>query len=257
MAGNPNGMIITCGPTGSGKTTTLYSLLKFIDRPEINLVTVEDPVEYQIEGVNQVAVRPEVKLTFARALRAILRQDPDVIMVGEIRDSETADIAIKAALTGHLVLSTLHTNTAVGAITRLVNMGIEPFLITSSVLLSASQRLVRRICTRCKESYEPSQELLRQLGITEKELKAHKGVFHRGKGCQACSKKGYAGRIVLMEALCLTAQVKELILKGASEYDVKELGRKQGMKTLRESGIAKILQGVTTPEEVIRVTVRD
>ncbi|MGH7198916.1 MAG: GspE/PulE family protein [Candidatus Omnitrophota bacterium] len=254
---NPYGMIITCGPTGSGKTTTLYSLLKFIDRPEINIVTVEDPVEYQIEGVNQVAVRPEVKLTFARALRSILRQDPDVIMVGEIRDSETADIAIKAALTGHLVLSTLHTNTAVGTITRLANMGIEPFLITSSVLLAASQRLVRKICMRCRESYEPSSELARQLGVTEKELKAHKGVFHRGKGCQACGKKGYSGRVVLMEALMLTNEVKNLILKGGSESEITELARRQGMKTLRENGIAKILQGVTTPEEVIRVTVRD
>jgi type IV pilus assembly protein PilB len=256
-AKQPHGMIITCGPTGSGKTTTLYSLLKFIDRADINIVTVEDPVEYQIDGVNQVAVRPEVKLTFARSLRSILRQDPDVIMVGEIRDSETADIAIKAALTGHLVLSTLHTNTAVGAITRLVNMGIEPFLITSSVLVAASQRLVRRICTRCKESYEPGADLLRQLGITEKELKAHKGVFCRGKGCQACAKKGYAGRIVLIEALNMTPDVKDMILRGASEHEIKELGRKQGMKTLRESGIAKILLGVTTPEEVIRVTVRD
>ncbi len=256
-AKHPHGMIITCGPTGSGKTTTLYSLLKFIDRPEINLVTVEDPVEYQIEGVNQVAVRPEVKLTFARALRSILRQDPDVIMVGEIRDSETADIAIKAALTGHLVLTTLHTNTAVGSITRLVNMGIEPFLITSSVLMAASQRLVRRICARCKESYEPSAELMRQLGISEKDLKACKGVLSRGKGCQACGKKGYAGRIVLMEALTLSNQVKELILKGAPEEEIKKMGCQQGMRTLRESGIAKILQGVTTPEEVMRVTVRD
>ncbi len=256
-AKHPHGMILTCGPTGSGKTTTLYSVLKYIERPELNIVTVEDPVEYQLELINQVPVRPEVNLTFATSLRAILRQDPDIIMVGEIRDSETADIAIKAALTGHLVLSTLHTNTAVGSITRLVNMGIEPFLITSSVLMAGSQRLVRRICPRCKESYEPTPAMLGELGLTEKDFKSHKPLFYKGKGCDACSKKGYAGRAVLLEALTMSAGVKELILKGAPEYEVKKLGREQGMKTLRENGLAKIIQGVTTPEEVMRVTVRD
>ena len=255
-ASHPHGMIIVCGPTGAGKTTTLYSVLKLIDAPEKNIVTVEDPVEFQLEGINQVSIRPEVKLTFAAALRSILRQDPDIIMVGEIRDAETADVAIKAALTGHLVLSTLHATTAVGSVTRLLNMGIEPFLITSSVLLAGSQRLVRKICTKCKEPYEPSKELILQLGIPEKKL-PKKVLFYRGKGCDACVRQGYSGRAVLLEGLTLTPAVKNLILKGAQEYQVKVLGRREGMKTLRENGISKILQGVTTPEEVMKVTVRD
>jgi len=255
-ASHPHGMIVVCGPTGAGKTTTLYSVLKLIDSPNKNIVTVEDPVEFQLEGINQVSIRPEVKLTFAAALRSILRQDPDIIMVGEIRDGETADVAIKAALTGHLVLSTLHATTATGSITRLLNMGIEPFLITSSVLLAGSQRLVRKICTKCKEPYEPSKELIQQLGIPEKKL-SKKTLFYRGKGCDACVRQGYMGRAVLLEGLTLTSTVKNLILKGAQEYQLKALGRREGMKTLRENGIAKILQGVTTPEEVMKVTVKD
>ncbi len=254
---HPHGMIAICGPTGSGKTTTLYSTLKLIDKPETNIVTVEDPVEFQLPGINQVAVRSEVKLTFAAALRSILRQDPDVIMVGEIRDSETADVAVKAALTGHLVLSTLHATTAPGAITRLVNMGIEPFLITSSLLLAGSQRLVRKVCEKCKEGYEPSNELIQQLGMTEKQIAGKKLVFYRGKGCDACKNKGYSGRAVLLETLTISQAVKALILKGAPEYQLKVQGRKEGMLTLRENGNAKILQGITTPEEVMRVTVRD
>ncbi len=255
-ASHPHGMIIVCGPTGAGKTTTLYSVLKLIDSPNKNIVTVEDPVEFQLEGINQVSIRPEVKLTFAAALRSILRQDPDIIMVGEIRDAETADVAIKAALTGHLVLSTLHATTATGSITRLLNMGIEPFLITSSVLLAGSQRLVRKICVKCKEPYEPSKELIQQLGISEKKL-SKKTLFYRGKGCDVCVRQGYMGRAVLLEGLTLTSTVKNLILKGAQEYQLKALGRREGMKTLRENGIAKILQGVTTPEEVMKVTVKD
>ncbi len=259
-ADHPHGMILTCGPTGAGKTTTLYSVLKLIDRPEKNIVTVEDPVEFQIEGINQVSIRPEVNLTFASALRSILRQDPDIIMVGEIRDAETADVAIKAALTGHLVLSTLHATTAVGAITRFLNMGIEPFLITSSVLLAGSQRLVRKICEKCKESYEPTKELVEQLGITDRDIK-HSGVkkllFYKGKGCDACSKRGYHGRAVLLEALTLTPTIKNLILHAAPEYEIKEAGRAEGMMTLRENGLSKILKGITTPEEVMRVTVKD
>jgi type II secretory ATPase GspE/PulE/Tfp pilus assembly ATPase PilB-like protein len=250
-------MIVVCGPTGSGKTTTLYSVLKLIDNPEKNLVTVEDPVEFQIDGINQVAIRSEVDLTFAAALRSILRQDPDIIMVGEIRDSETADVAIKAALTGHLVLSTLHATTAVGAVTRFINMGVEPFLITSSILLAGSQRLVRKVCSHCKENYEPSKELLKELGITDKHLKGHKPVFWRGKGCEHCVQKGYSGRAVLLEAITLTPSVKSLILKNAQEYEVKRQGLSEGMMTLRENGISKVIQGVTTPEEVMRVTVRD
>ncbi len=255
-ATHPHGMILICGPTGAGKTTTLYSVLKLLDQPDKNIITVEDPVEFRLHGINQVTIRPEIKLTFASALRSILRQDPDIIMVGEIRDFETADVAVKAALTGHMVLSTLHATTAVGAITRLVNIGIEPFLITSSLLLVGSQRLVRRVCEKCKESYEPSPELLDQLGIPKRSAK-EKTVFYRGKGCDACNKKGYHGRAVLLETLVLSQAVKESILKSAQEYQLKELGRKEGMRTMREDGIAKVLKGVTTPEEVMRVTVRD
>lgn len=254
---HPHGMILACGPTGSGKTTTLYSVLKFIDSPTKNIVTVEDPVEFQIHGINQVPVRPEVKLTFASALRSILRQDPDVMLIGEIRDGQTADIAVKAALTGHLVLSSLHATTSAGSITRLVNIGIEPFLITSSVLLVGSQRLVRKICHNCKEGYAPSKELLEQIGVKDKHLSGPKAVFYRGKGCEDCAKKGYLGRSILMEALSLTLGVKDLILKRAQESEIKAMGLNEGMKSLRENGIAKILQGVTTPEEVLRVTVRD
>ena len=254
---HPHGMIVVCGPTGSGKTTTLYSVLKMIDKPQINIITVEDPVEFQMEGINQVQIRSEVELTFAKALRSILRQDPDVIMVGEIRDSETADVAIKAALTGHLVLSTLHATTAVGAVTRFINMGIEPFLITSSVLLAGSQRLVRKVCIKCRQAYEPSKELIKQLGITEAELNGKKPVFYRGVGCEDCNRKGYTGRAVLLEAITMTPNVKAMVLKNAQEYELKRLGRKEGMMTLRENGNAKVLQGVTTPEEVMRVTVRD
>ncbi len=258
-AEHPHGLIAICGPTGSGKTTTLYGVLKLLDKPEKNIVTVEDPVEFQIDGINQVGISADAKMTFATALRSILRQDPDIIMVGEIRDGETADIAVKAALTGHLVLSTLHATTAAGAVTRFVNMGIEPFLITSSMLLAGSQRLVRRVCLKCKEMYEPSAEAIRQLGITDAHLKEHKGkvLFARGRGCPACSGKGYSGRAVLLEALVLTSTVKNLILKNAQEYELKRAGRSEGMKTLRDSGITKILQGVTSPEEVMRVTVRD
>ncbi|HXV18961.1 MAG TPA: ATPase, T2SS/T4P/T4SS family [Candidatus Omnitrophota bacterium] len=256
-AAHPHGMILLCGPTGSGKTTTLYSVLKLIDSPDKNIVTVEDPIEYQMDGINQVAARPEVKLTFAAALRSILRQDPDIIMVGEIRDSETADIAIKAALTGHLVLSTLHTNTAVGAVTRLVNMGIDPYLITSSVLMAGSQRLVRKVCPRCREAYEPARDLLKQLGITEKDLQSKKPVFYRARGCAFCHRKGYIGRTVLLEALTLSVRIKDLILKGRPEYEIKKAACEQGMITLRENGISKILQGLTTPEEVMRITLRD
>ena len=257
-AEHPHGMIVICGPTGSGKTTTLYAIMKLVDSPQKNLVTVEDPVEFQMDGVNQVAVRPEVRLTFAAALRSILRQDPNVIMVGEIRDSETADVAVKAALTGHLVLTTLHATTAAGAVTRFVNMGIEPFLITSTVLLAGSQRLVRKICTNCREPYEPGRELIKQLGIPKKTLEQQKKlVFYRPKGCDVCAHRGYSGRVVLLEALLMTPRIKELILRHAQEYELKKAGREEGMLSLRENGIAKIIRGVTSPEEVMRVTVRD
>ncbi len=246
----PHGMILVCGPTGSGKTTTLYSLLKHIHDPEKNLISVEDPVEYQIQGVNQVMVRSEVGLTFANALRSILRQDPDVIMIGEIRDFETVDIAIKSALTGHIVLSTLHTTTACGSVVRLVNMGVEPFLIGSSLIAIAAQRLVRKLCPKCKEAYNPSRFLLSRLGIS-------KGTFYKPKGCGECLNSGYRGRIAICEILRMTPSVRGLILKKVRGSEIKQTARKEGMKTLRESGIQKVLQGITSLEEILRVTVAD
>ncbi len=250
----PHGMILACGPTGSGKTTTLYSILKYIDSPEDNIVTVEDPVEYQLDGINQVSIRPEIGLTFASCLRSILRQDPDIIMVGEIRDFDTVDIAIKSALTGHLVLSTLHTTTAAGSVVRLVNMGVEPFLITSSVICLLNQRLVRKICDSCKESYPLTDVMIDSL-----EIKHSKGpiLAYRGKGCKRCFNIGYSGRIVIGEVLTFTPAIKELVLKRAQESELKAAARREGMQTLRENGVLKILEGVTTLEEILRVTAPD
>ncbi|MFH0877198.1 MAG: ATPase, T2SS/T4P/T4SS family [Candidatus Omnitrophota bacterium] len=253
-ADRPHGMILVCGPTGSGKTTTLYSVLKYIDSPEYNMVTVEDPVEYQLDGINQVTIRPEIGLTFAGCLRSILRQDPDIIMVGEIRDFETVDIAIKSALTGHLVLSTLHTTTAPGSVIRLVNMGVEPFLLTSSVICVVNQRLVRRICESCKESYVLSDAMIENL-----ELKKPKTLLtaFRGKGCKKCYNTGYSGRIVVAEVLSFTPKVKELVMSKAQEYEIKAAARREDMKTLRENGLLKVFEGVTTLEEILRVTAPD
>lgn len=252
----PHGMLLTCGPTGSGKTTTLYSLLKFIDSPGKNIVTVEDPVEYQMKGINQVNVKPGVGLNFAVALRSILRQDPDVIMIGEIRDTETLDIAVKSALTGHLVLSSLHTTTAPNSIIRMMNMGIEPFLLCSSVLAIVGQRLLRRICEQCKESYAIPNELAARVGANRLTDKKEIHMF-RGKGCKQCFGTGYKGRVGIIETLVLTPKVKELILLRAGEYKIKDMGRKEGMKTMREDGLTKALSGVTSLEEVLRVTAPD
>ena len=249
----PHGMILICGPTGCGKTTTLYSILKCIDRPEKNIISIEDPIEYQLFGINQVAYREDIGLTFASALRSILRQDPDIIMVGEIRDSQTADIAIKAALTGHLVLSTLHTTDAAGSIVRLLNMGIEGFLIASSVIMVGAQRLVRKLCPDCKEPYELGQDLKKKMALTQ----AEKLVFYRPKACKACNGTGYSGRIGIIEVLVLTPAIKELIMKKASEAEIKIAARKAGMATLRENGLAEVKAGLTSLEEVIRVTVAD
>ena len=247
----PHGMILTCGPTGSGKTTTLYSILKYIDSPEKNIITVEDPVEYQLRGINQVTVNTEIGLTFAGCLRSILRQDPDIIMVGEIRDFDTVDIAIKAALTGHLVLSTLHTTTAAGSVIRLVDMGVEPFLIASSVLAIMSQRLLRKLCERCKEPYEIKDDLAKKLGIkTGSRLYAQ-------KGCRNCFNTGYAGRVGILEILVLSPKVKELILNRVPEAEIEVLAKKEGMKTLRQTGIEKALEGMTSIDEVLRLTVPD
>ncbi|MEW6009176.1 MAG: ATPase, T2SS/T4P/T4SS family [Candidatus Omnitrophota bacterium] len=247
----PHGMILTCGPTGSGKTTTLYSILKFVDSPETNIITVEDPVEYQLRGINQVSVNVDIGLTFAGCLRSILRQDPDIIMVGEIRDFDTVDIAIKAALTGHLVLSTLHTTTAAGSIVRLLDMGVEPFLITSSVICVMSQRLLRKLCERCKESFAIKSEIAAKAGI-----KDGTKVF-AAKGCKTCFNTGYAGRLGIIEVLVLSPKVKDLILSRQPEALIKACARREGMKTLREIGIEKVLEGVTTLDEVVRITVPD
>ncbi|MFA5085044.1 MAG: ATPase, T2SS/T4P/T4SS family [Candidatus Omnitrophota bacterium] len=250
----PHGMILICGPTGCGKTTTLYSILEYINSPEDNVITVEDPVEYIIDGINQVTARPSIGLTFASALRSILRQDPDIIMIGEIRDFETVDIAIKAALTGHLVLSTLHTTTAPGSVTRLINMGVEPFLMTSSIILVGAQRLVRKICANCKEPYELDAEIAESYGI---KALGKKVTLYKGKGCEVCRKTGYKGRVALIEILTLTPKIKELILKSAQEYEISDTARAEGMRTLRENGIALALDGITTLDEVVRVTVGD
>jgi type IV pilus assembly protein PilB len=252
----PHGMILCCGPTGSGKTTTLYSLLKFVDTPGKNIITVEDPVEYQIKGMNQVNVRPSVGLTFAASLRSILRQDPDIIMVGEIRDSETLDISVKAALTGHLVLSSLHTTTAAGSVVRMMNMGIEPFLLCSSVIAIVGQRLIRRICTKCKEPFAVAPEMAEKLKL-KKDADGKAVVLYRGKGCSACNKTGYTSRLVICEIMVLTPKVKENILERVGEIKIKEVARREGMITMREDGLAKAYAGLTTLEEVLRVTAPD
>lgn len=252
MAKLPHGMVLVCGPTGSGKTTTLYSILKFVDDPHKNIVTVEDPVEYQLEGINQVTVHPEIGLTFAAALRSILRQDPNVIMIGEIRDFDTVDIAIKSALTGHLVLSTLHTTTSAGAIVRLINMGVEPYLINSSLIAVVGQRLVRRICLHCREEYVLPKETIESL-----KLDLTNPVFYRPKGCPRCFNTGYSGRVAIAEILILSAHIRELILKSAEEHVIKSRARSEGMKTLREEGVGAALGGITSLEEVLRVTAPD
>jgi len=249
----PHGMILVTGPTGSGKTTTLYSVLHELNSPEYNIVTVEDPIEYELAGINQVAVRADIGLDFASALRSILRQDPDIVMVGEIRDNETADIAVKAALTGHQVLSTLHTNDAAGAITRLDDMGIEPFLISSSILMTCAQRLVRRVCSNCKEEFVPEPEMVAKLGLAENK----EAVFYHGTGCDRCKGRGYLGRAALIEALPVSEAIRRLIIKRASAAVIKNQAVTEGMKTLRMVGIEKALEGVTTLEEVWRVTAED
>jgi len=255
MVKYPHGMILVTGPTGSGKTTTLYSILKFVDSPEKNIVTVEDPVEYQLSGINQVTARPEIGLTFAAALRSILRQDPNVIMIGEIRDYETVDIAIKSALTGHLVLSTLHTTTSCGAVVRLVNMGVEPYLIDSSLICVVAQRLVRKICSYCKEEVVIKKEIIDALKLNLEGSK--KPVFYKGKGCKQCFSSGYSGRVGISEILILTPAIRELVLKQAQEHALKQQARKEGMRTLREEGVKAVLEGQTTLEEILRVTAPD
>ncbi len=254
----PYGIILVTGPTGSGKSTTLYSTLSTLNYPDRNIVTIEDPVEYVLEGINQVQARPEIGLTFAAGLRSFLRQDPDIIMVGEIRDTETAEIAINAALTGHLVFSTLHTNDAPGAVTRLNNMGIEPFLTTSTVIMVIAQRLVRVICKECKETYLVPFDFLANIGVKPEQVNQAKEVFlARGKGCENCSNTGYRGRIGIYELMEMTDEIRELILERAPTHLVKQATRKAGMSTLREAALKKVLSNVTTIEEMMRVTLAD
>jgi type IV pilus assembly protein PilB len=251
----PYGMILVTGPTGSGKTTTLYSALDRLNQLETNLMTAEDPVEFNIRGINQVQIREHIGLTFAAALRAFLRQDPDVIMVGEIRDYETAEIAVKAALTGHLVLSTLHTNDAPSAVTRLLNMGIEPFLVASSVILILAQRLLRRVCMQCKISVVVPTNALVDVGLTQEEATAM--TCYKGRGCEVCSGTGYKGRIAIYEVLSLTPELRDLVLSGTSALEIKRAAIQQGMRTLRMSGLEKLKEGITTVQEVVRVTFKD
>ncbi len=249
---SPNGIILVTGPTGSGKTTTLYAILSAINTPDINIITIEDPVEYQIKGISQIQVNPKINLTFARGLRSIVRQDPDVILIGEIRDQETADIAVQSALTGHLVFSTLHTNDSAGAITRLVDIGVEPFLISSSVIAVAAQRLVRVLCSDCKEPYTPDDMALKSIGITPDQAKC--SSIYKAKGCPNCFHTGYKGRIGIFEIMVLDENLKTLILKSYDSNQIKNEALKAGMGTLRQDGIQKVLNGVTTIEEVLRVT---
>ncbi len=249
----PYGMVLVTGPTGSGKTNTLYSAISQLNTPETNIMTAEDPVEFNLAGINQVNVRDEIGLTFAAALRSFLRQDPNIILVGEIRDFETAEIAIKAALTGHLVLSTLHTNDAPSTISRLMNMGIEPFLVATSVNLICAQRLVRRVCKNCKQEVKIPKKTLLDIGFTEEEVKDLK--VYKGKGCDVCNGTGYKGRVGLYEVMEVTDTIKDLILSGATAIDLREQAIKEGMITLRRSGLLKIKQGITSIEEVLRETV--
>lgn len=248
---SPNGILLVTGPTGSGKTTTLYSVLASINTPDINIITIEDPVEYQLKGISQIQVNPKIELTFARGLRSIVRQDPDVILVGEIRDRETAEIAVQSALTGHLVFSTLHTNDSASAITRLVDIGVEPFLISSSILAVIAQRLVRVLCEHCKEPYKPDMAL-QALGLRPDRLSKY--TFYRAKGCDQCFNTGYRGRIGIYEIMIMGQQLKTLVQKTYDAYQIKQEALKHGMVTLRRDGLEKVLRGITTIEEVVRVT---
>ncbi len=254
----PNGIILVTGPTGCGKTTTLYSSLTTLNHPDVNINTIEDPVEYVLKGITQVQINPIAGLTFVSGLKTFLRQDPDIIMVGEIRDTETAEIATNAALTGHLVLATLHTNDAPSAITRLNNMGIEAFLISSTVRVALAQRLTRKICSDCKESYEVDTETLLAYGLSNKEVMDKKTItLYKGKGCPTCGNTGYKGRLGVYEIMEISNELKELINKRSSSNEIKKLARQQGMRTLREAALNKVIEGQTTIDEMLRVTSRD
>ncbi len=254
MVNSSSGIILVTGPTGSGKTTTLYASLAEIDNKARNIITIEDPVEYKLSGYSQIEVKPKVGLTFANALRSVLRQDPDVIMVGEMRDTETAQIAIQSALTGHLVFSTVHTNSAPATITRLIDMGIEPFLVSSSIIGVLAQRLVRHICPDCRKSYQPHPEQLRELGIKEVSFRKLNRQFFRGDGCDNCRQTGYRGRIGIHELLVMSEGVKNTILESSDSDTIKKQGLKEKMITLRRDGVNKVLHGLTTAEEILSIT---
>ena len=262
---HPYGIILVTGPTGSGKTTTLYSALTSLNTPDVNIMTAEDPVEYQLNGVNQVHAKPDIGLTFPAILKSFLRQDPDIIMVGEIRDLETGSIAIKASLTGHLVLSTLHTNDAPSTISRMIDMGIEPFMVTSSVVLVQAQRLVRSICKDCKMEYRPKPEVIQNFGISDELLRRIElpGIdprnikFYKGKGCETCGGSGYKGRIGVYEVLVMSETLRQTIIRGGSVSDIARVARQEGMLSLRESAVRKALLGITSTDEVVRVTAAD
>src|SRR5262249_19311451 len=251
----PNGILLVTGPTGSGKTTTLYAALNELNRPDVKIITAEDPVEYYLPGVNQCEVKAKIGMTFARIIRAMLRQNPNILLVGEIRDQETAETAIQASLTGHLVFSTLHTNDAPSAITRLVDIGIQPFLVASSVMAIMAQRLVRKVCPKCRDLFGPPAHILNGIGLRPEIIK--KANFMKGKGCNHCNKTGYRGRMGIFELMTMTAQVREMTFKGDSTLNIRRVARKQGMRTLFEDGIIKVLKGQTTLEEVLRITQRE
>jgi len=254
LVASPNGIILMTGPTGSGKTTTLYAILTSISTPDINIITIEDPVEYQIKGISQIQVNPKIELTFARGLRSIVRQDPDVILVGEIRDQETAEIAVQSALTGHLVFSTLHTNDSASAITRLVDIGVEPFLISSSVIAVVAQRLIRVLCSDCKEPFTPDDLTLKSIGIAPEHINGNS--IYRAKGCEKCFYTGYKGRVAIFEIMELTNTLKSLILQTYDSNRIKAEAVNQNTITLHQDGIKKVLNGISTIEEVLRVTQR-
>ena len=249
----PHGIVLITGPTGSGKTTTLYAMLQEANSPDLKIITTEDPVEYEIEGIVQVPVNHEIGVTYAAVLRTILRQDPDKILVGEIRDEETASVAVEASLTGHTVFSTIHTNDAPSTITRLVDMGIQPFLISATLEAVVAQRLVRRICPSCREAYQPDEDLLRELGPDGAQFEG--ATLYYGKGCDECHHTGYRGRMGIFEVLRVDAGIKRSILSGGSSNELRDAARASGMRSLRESGLNAVLEGVTTIEEVLRETI--
>jgi type IV pilus assembly protein PilB len=252
LVDKPNGIVLVTGPTGSGKTTTLYSALNYVNEVGIKVITTEDPVEYDLDGIVQVPIREDIGVTYAACLRSILRQDPDKILVGEIRDLETAQIAVEASLTGHLVLSTLHTNDAPGTVTRLIEIGVEPFLLAATLEAIVAQRLVRVICTKCKEQYDPGEEVLLELSLTPEEVRGKS--FYYGKGCDGCNMTGYRGRTAIYEIMPVSSQLRESIIARKSTDNLRAEAQAGGMRTLRDSGMLKIFDGLTTIEEVVKQT---